>query len=340
MSLDLGETLLQMDRAAREWRPGYESRQERLARLLTAAAALPPELAREKTRNFVDPFLAAEVQTDLLGESDAPPPPADWAAASVDGSHIDVDRHLPVACYLLNLGGCVLTYGRDANARFFSHPQLAYRPEDLYLRDREHPAAEEAVAGPLLGLRRMVRELERLAAVVAEIPPDLPVLALVDGTLVLWGLGGQGYPPFVRDALVQEGLLPALESLRQLAAAGRPVTLAAYVSLPRVTEVVNAIRRCLCPGGIEPLPGILRPSGSPLQPVQRGQRFPRPGYFRRHPDAVSAFPDLPHQFLRAAGTLRPGAAGLLLLFARRRGNCPGGSAAVGRRGCRFAGFGA
>ena len=247
MSLDLGETLLQMDQAAREWRPGYASRQERLARLLREAAAIPPELARERTRNFVDPFLAAEVQTDLLGASDAPPPPADWAAASVDGSHIDVDRHLPVACYLLNLGGCVLTYGRDANARFFSHPQLAYRPEELYLRDPEHPAAEEAVAGPLLGLRRTVRELEQLAAVVAEIPPDLPTLALVDGTLVLWGLGGQGYPPFVRAALVEEGLLPALESLRELAAAGRPVTLAAYVSLPRVTEVVNAIRRCLCP---------------------------------------------------------------------------------------------
>ena len=243
---------------------GYEIRQERLARLLQAAAAIPPELARERTRNFVDPFLAAEVQTDLLGATDAPPPPADWAAASVDGSHIDVDRHLPVACYLLNLGGCVLTYGRQAAAQFFSQPQLAYRPEELYLRDPEHPAAEEAVAGPLLGLRRMVRELERLAAVVAEIPPDLPVLALVDGTLVLWGLAGQGYPPFVRDALVQEGLLPALDSLRELAAAGRPLTLAAYVSLPRVTEVVKRYPPLPLPGGIEPLPGILRSPGSPL----------------------------------------------------------------------------
>ena len=247
MALDLGETLLQLDRAARDWRPDYASRQERLARLLTAAAAIPPETAREKTRNFVDPFLAAEVQTDLLGAAAAPPPPVDWAAVSVDGSHIDVDRHLPAACYLLNLGGCVLTYGRNANARFFSRPQLAYRPEELYLRDPEHPAAEEAVAGPLLGLLRTVRELEQLAATVQECPPDLPVLALVDGTLVLWGLAGQGYPPFVRQALLQEGLLPALESLRELAAAGRPLTLAVYVSLPRVTEVVNAIRRCLCP---------------------------------------------------------------------------------------------
>lgn len=247
MALDLGETLRQMELAARDWRPDYESRQQRLARLLMAAAAVPSETARERTRNFVDPFLAAEVQTDLLGAADAPPPPADWAAVSVDGSHIDVDRHLPVACYLLNLGGCVLTYGRNANARFFSQPQLACRDDELYLRDEENPAAEEAVAGPLLGLRRTVRELERLVEAVRECPPDLPVLALVDGTLVLWGLAGQGYRPFVRQALLDAGLLPALNALRELAAAGRPVTVAAYVSLPRVTEVVNAIRRSLCP---------------------------------------------------------------------------------------------
>lgn len=247
MALDLGATILQIDQATRDLRRGYGNRQERLNQLLTAAAEVSPETAQAKTRNFYDPFLAAEVQDTLLGAVDAPPPPSDWAAAAVDGSHIDVDRHLPVGCYLLNLGGCTLTYGRRPTARFFSRPHLAHQPEELYLQDPQQPTAEEAIAGPLLGLLRTVRELETLAAVVRDCPPDLPVLALVDGTLVLWGLAGQGYRPFVRTAIIEKGLLPALEKLRQLAAQGRPIALAAYVSLPRVTEVANAIRRCLCP---------------------------------------------------------------------------------------------
>ena len=182
----------------------------------------------------------------LLGEISPPPAPADWIAASVDGSHIDVDRHLPVPCYLLNLGGCVLTYGAQPDAQFFSRPHLAAEPDELYRSDPERPTDEEQVTGNLLGLYRTVRELERLAEVVRECPPDLPTLALVDGTLVLWGLAGQGYRPFIREFILDTGLLPALEQFRQLAKERR-LTLAAYVSLPRVTEVANAIRRCLCP---------------------------------------------------------------------------------------------
>ena len=62
----------------------------------------------------------------------------------------------------------------------------------------------------------------------------------------LWGLSGQGYQPFVRRELLQNGLFPALQALRDLAET-RIITLAAYVSLPRTTEVTNAIRASLCP---------------------------------------------------------------------------------------------
>ena len=142
---------------------------------------------------------ASHVITDsLLGGYAPTEPPPDWCAVSVDGSHIDVDRHLPVACYRINLGGCVLTYGSQADARFFNQPTLA----------------------------------------------------LVDGTLVLWELSNQGYPAFGRRTILHQGLLPALEELRLLARR-RPITLAAHVSLPRTTEVANAIRSCLCPHTLE-----------------------------------------------------------------------------------------
>ena len=212
---------------------------------MTRRRSLPAE-ARSKTERFYDPFLAAQVTDTLLGQVAPPPAPTDSLAASVDGSHIDVDRHLPVPCYLLNLGGCVLTYGAQPDAQFFSRPHLAAEPDELYLSDPERPTDAEQVTGNLLGLYRTVRELERLVEVVRECPADLPTLALLDGTLVLWGLAGQGYRPFIRQFIIDEGLLPALEQFRKLAQERR-LTLAAYVSLPRVTEVANAIRRCLCP---------------------------------------------------------------------------------------------
>ena len=58
-----------------------------------------------------------------------------------------------------------------------------------------------------------------------------PTLFLLDGSLVLWGIAGRGYPPIVRKEILQEGLIPALESLRLLAL-NRKLVLAAYVSLP------------------------------------------------------------------------------------------------------------
>ena len=106
MSLDLGQTILQLDRVTRNLGQGYLDRRSRLIQLLRDAAAVTPAEARRKTERFYDPFLAAQVTDTLLGQVAPPPAPTDSLAAAVDGSHIDVDRHLPVPCYLLNLGGC------------------------------------------------------------------------------------------------------------------------------------------------------------------------------------------------------------------------------------------
>ena len=247
MPLDLGEIALQLEQMAQGLGQTKAERGLRLKALLDAAASIDPASVPERTQSAVErPYLAALATDRLLGSYDAAPAPADWCVAAVDGSHIDVDRHLPLSCFLVNLGGCVLTYGSRPDATFFSQSHLALEPEELYLTDRGNPAQEEAVSGPLLGLVRTVWELERLAEVVEMLPSGQPALALVDGSLVLWGLSGQGYRPFVRDAIIQDRFLPALERLRAVAQR-QPLTLAAYVSLPRSTEVVNALRCCLCP---------------------------------------------------------------------------------------------
>ena len=247
MPFDLGDVALQLDQVARRLGRTQEDRELRLKALLEAAAQVDQASARVATRSASErPYLAAQAEEDLVGGSAPVAPPADWCVAAVDGSHIDVDRHLPVSCYLINLGGCVLTYGSQPDAAFFSQPYLATDPLELYLTDPANSAQEEAVTGPLLGLVRTVRELERLAEVARELPAELPVLALVDGSLVLWSFSGQGYKPFVQDAIIRDRFLLALEELRALAQR-RPLTLAAYVSFPRSNEVVNALRCCLCP---------------------------------------------------------------------------------------------
>ena len=70
----------------------------------------------------------------LLGSRPPPEVPQDWTALSVDGSHIDVDRHLPLRCHLVNLGGCAITYGASYGCQLFNEPTLAVDDVDLYLR--------------------------------------------------------------------------------------------------------------------------------------------------------------------------------------------------------------
>ena len=239
--------MLQLDRVSRGLVADSGQRETRLTAFVDAATRVDAPTAIAKTQYDPErPFLAAQVLDSLLGSYSPVEPPPDWCAVAVDGSHIDVDRHLPVGCYLINMGGCSLTYGSRPDAGFFSQPHLYHQPEDLYLADPSNPAHEEPVTGPLLGLMRTVQELERLAQAVAECPTGLATLAMVDGSLVLWPLSGRGYAPYVKEAIIQDRLLPALERLRE-ESRHRPLCVAAYVSLPRSAEVVNAARSSLCP---------------------------------------------------------------------------------------------
>ena len=72
-----------------------------------------------------------------------------------------------------------------------------------------------------MGLVRTVEEAAALADAV-EAGGGLPTLALLDGTLVLWELGGElpprgRYPDYVRERLLDDGLLAALDRIREVA---------------------------------------------------------------------------------------------------------------------------
>ena len=93
---------------------------------------------------------------------------------------------------------------------------------------------------------RTVREVERLADAVEALSPDVPVLALLDGTLAFWDIQRGNYPRYVVETLVNERLHGALARLREASHGQRPVALAAYTSRPQTTEVAGAVRACLC----------------------------------------------------------------------------------------------
>ncbi len=175
----------------------------------------------------------------------APPIPSDYAAVATDGSHIDVDRHGPVRCYLINIGRVVLQYGSRPNALLDSEPYLYTSEDDLVLRDPDSNQ-EQPIMGGLLGIKRMVEECRALVGLAEQQGNGLPTVALLDGSLIMWGLEGKTQQNYVRKSLLEEGLLKELEAFRRLSD-GRNLALASYISFPRSTDVVNALRVAVCP---------------------------------------------------------------------------------------------
>ena len=176
MALDLNQTTLQLLSAMDGVTRGAVSHAQSLSDTLERGLGVPADAAASRTAAVGRrPYIAARTGPEgLLGSIPPPEAPSDWSALSVDGSHIDVDRHLPLRCHLINLGGCALSYGRNFGCRMFSEPSLAVDDQDLYLRRPDDTSDEVLIAGPLLGALRTVREVERLADAVADLPTDRP----------------------------------------------------------------------------------------------------------------------------------------------------------------------
>ena len=252
MGLDLSATVTQIDSLARRLHDGTDDRARRLDRALTAMREADPAEVRQKAEaGHSRPFLCATPVDSFSGAYSAEEIPDDFCVVSVDGSHIDIDRHTPPRCYLINIGGCLLTYGSEPDAQLFSSPRLYAEDGELYLTSPAPGSMDSvAVQGPVLGLKRTVEEIRGLVSAVEQTTPELPVLALIDGSLVLWGLAGQGYQPFVRDEILDRGLIPALDRLQELARS-RTLVVAAYISFPQSAEVVNTLRTYLCPADVD-----------------------------------------------------------------------------------------
>jgi hypothetical protein len=224
---------------------GREERQKRLGFALDTLArhSADPDKLKRKINASRTTWLVAEPVETPDQRYPLPPAPADFTVIGSDGSHIDVDRHHATRCYLINTGAAVITYGSRPDAALSSSPRLYATDAELALTPPDG-GREQVIEGTLLGIKRSVEECRCLTELAAGLPPGSDCLALMDGTLLLWGL--EAYPEFVTEALLTEGFLPCLERMKELNA-DRRLAVASYISFPRSTDVVNALRVAVCP---------------------------------------------------------------------------------------------
>jgi hypothetical protein len=227
-------------------------RQERQRRLNYALDVLHSQTSdftnlKRKIASSRTTWLVAGLVDGLDRHYQPPPAPTEFTVLATDGSHIDVDRHRSTRCYLINIGSVVLDYGKSPSATLDSFPGLYSEDEDLVIAPTGVKGREQLIEGTLLGIKRSVDECHQLAQLAAELPPGSSSLALLDGSLILWGL--EAYPEFVAEALLTQGFLSYLDEIKKLGKDKR-LALASYISFPRSTDVVNTLRVALCPQDI------------------------------------------------------------------------------------------
>lgn len=247
MPLDFVDTAAQIEGMADELRSRREVREHRLRNALGVMRDFPLEAYEERRRRGDFGPDAPEVKELPHAVHGLPEAPVDHAVAAVDGSHIDVDRHLAARCFLINTGSVALAYGSWPDVEMEGRARLYARADEMVIRD-PGGGADQRIEGAVLGAKRTAEEMLRLVEVVRSLPGDVPTLALVDGPLVMLGLIGRGYGDFVRRELVEEGFAAALEELRLLAEE-RPLAVAGYVSMPGYSEAAAALRYVVCEDG-------------------------------------------------------------------------------------------
>jgi hypothetical protein len=246
MALDLTKVATQVGEMLHRLKDRNDQRREHLLRAINALhqSNLNFDRLKKKIEDSKTTWLVAGLIEDMENASPPPPLPLEFTVIASDGSHIDVDRHHAARCYLINTGGVTLHYGAKPNAELESQPRLYDADEDLVVAPPDGKGREQMVEGGLLSIKRGVEECRCLADLAAVQPPGSSVTALLDGSLILWGL--EAFPDFVTDILLFKGFLAQLDRMRKLNK-DRTLAVASYISLPRSADVVNALRVSLCP---------------------------------------------------------------------------------------------
>jgi len=152
--------------------------------------------------------------------------PERFTVIGADGSAISPDRHSAAMYYLINTASLTYRHGSGEQPVAFTRPDLRCSPGDLY-------EGRLLVQGNLLDVRRDTAEIERLADAAEAEPRDIPLVALTDGTLLLWVL--EELPREQR----QKKVLAYMKHLDRLRKAGAAV--GGFISRPRYADVLRLV---------------------------------------------------------------------------------------------------
>jgi hypothetical protein len=248
VSLDLTKVAGQVFAMITALRDGRAEQAKRLHFALDTlnSEAIDLDDLKRKIKAGKTTWLVAGIVEGLNKRYPLPNAPEDFTVLAADGSHIDVDRHQSTRCYLINIGAAVLRYGNRPDATLLNTPRLYSDEKDLAIMPPSG-GREQPVEGTILSAKRSVEECKALAELAAGLAPETIALAMLDGTLILWGL--EPYPDFVTDVLLHQGLLQCLDVMKKLNQ-DRRLALASYISFPRSTDVVNVLRVAVCSSNV------------------------------------------------------------------------------------------
>jgi len=247
LSLDLIKIASQIDSMAADLKAHQNDHKQRSENALVNIRGFSLECYKTK-RDLVGneaPYpLPIIIDPPILNYS-APPLPNDYCLVAVDGSHIDIDRHLPTRCFLINTGTAIFTYGSNSQADLFNKPKLYVQDEELVIKD-PITHREQAIEGAILGAKRTVAEATELTEAIATTPSNIPTLGILDGSLLMLGITSHHYQDFVSRNLIEDGFVKELDQMKEISK-NRSLTIASYISFPRSTDMVNALRLMVCP---------------------------------------------------------------------------------------------
>jgi GNAT superfamily N-acetyltransferase len=248
MPLEFSKVAVQIEDMVAQAGLEGEERKDRLARALKLFAEADADALITKISSCKTPWPVAGIAHGFNQQYDPPSCPQEFTVLATDGSHIDVDRHNSVRCYLINIGTVAIHYGAQHDAQLSSEAKIFFG-DKLVMTD-EAKGRTKLIEGTLLGVKRSIAECAALADAVAKQPPARTTLAMVDGTLMLWGLSPEDYEGFIREELLDKEYLSAFDIMKQRSI-DSPFALCACTSFPRNIDFVNALRVYVC--GCDPV---------------------------------------------------------------------------------------
>jgi len=241
VSLDLTSASRQIQNMAQNISARESDRIKRIEAAIYAAKNFDLKSYESVRRNLAELGQTTTLIEDSPSKAfSSPNLPKNLIVAAVDGSHIDVDRHLAAQCFLINIGSCLIKYGDDSYAELQTKPTLYATDENMVIKSADNRT--QRIQGSVLGIKRHIEELKELAGLINQIPAEVPCSLFVDGTL--FPVGMSIFPQFVRDQFFDE--IKETMNLLFQESNNRKMSVSAYISYPGHSEIVETLRLLIC----------------------------------------------------------------------------------------------